>query len=82
MARRPNAPSRAWYSGETLERDVQGDDMRGIATSLGQRPTLAPYQNRSCVRCGEHTIFVLDDPAGGWYACIKCGRFAEDDRAG
>jgi hypothetical protein len=45
--------------------DHKGDDMRGIATSIGQRPTLAPYQNRSCVRCGEHTIFVLDDPAGG-----------------
>ena len=54
----------------------KGDDMRGIATSLGQRPTLAPYQNRTCARCGEHTIFVLDDPAGGWYACIKCGRYA------
>jgi PHP family Zn ribbon phosphoesterase len=54
----------------------KGDDMRGIATSIGQRPTLAPYQNRSCIRCGEHTIFVLDDPAGGWYACIKCGRYA------
>jgi PHP family Zn ribbon phosphoesterase len=56
--------------------DHKGDDMRGIATSIGQRPTLAPYQNRSCSRCGEHTIFVLDDPAGGWYACIKCGRYA------
>jgi len=57
--------------------EQQGDDMRGIATSLGQRPTLAPYQNRACARCGEHTIFVLDDPAGGFYTCIKCGRYAD-----
>jgi hypothetical protein len=37
---------------------------------------LAPYQTRTCVRCGRHTTFVLDDPAGGWYACAECGRYA------
>lgn len=30
----------------------------------------------TCVRCGRHTTFVLDDPAGGWYVCIECGRHA------
>ena len=54
----------------------KGEDMRGIATSLGQRPTLAP-ESESHVHSmwGAHH-FVLDDPAGGWYACIKCGRYA------
>lgn len=37
---------------------------------------LAPYQTRTCVRCGRHTTFVLDDPAGGWYTCAECGRYA------
>jgi hypothetical protein len=48
-----------------------------VALSTSQRQTtLAPYQTRTCVRCGRHTTFVLDDPAGGWYACIECGRYA------
>jgi hypothetical protein len=38
--------------------------------------SLAPYQTRTCVRCGRHTTFVLDDPAGGWYTCLECGRYA------
>ncbi len=60
--------------------DHKGEDMRGIATSLGQRPTLAPYQNRTCTRCGEHTIFVLDDPAGGWYAASSADVTRDCDR--
>ena len=48
-----------------------------VALSTGRlQNTLAPYQTRTCVRCGRHTTFVLDDPAGGWYACIECGRYA------
>lgn len=48
-----------------------------VALSASRRQnTLAPYQTRTCVRCGRHTTFVLDDPAGGWYACIECGRYA------
>ena len=39
------------------------------------RSGLAPYQTRTCVRCGRHTTFVLEDPAG-WYACAECGRYA------
>jgi hypothetical protein len=35
-----------------------------------------PYQTRTCARCGRHTTFVLDDPAGGWYVCVECGRYA------
>lgn len=46
--------------------------------ALTDRPQnrLAPFQTRTCVRCGRHTTFVLDDPAGGWYVCIECGRYA------
>jgi PHP family Zn ribbon phosphoesterase len=40
------------------------------------RSTLAPYQTRTCARCGRSTTFVLEDAAGGWYACIECGRYA------
>jgi hypothetical protein len=46
------------------------------ATAGAVRSALAPYQTRTCTRCGRHTTFVLDDPAGGWYACIECGRYA------
>jgi len=37
---------------------------------------LAPKQTRTCARCGRYTTFVLEDPAGGWYACFECGRLA------
>jgi hypothetical protein len=48
-----------------------------VALSTIQRQNrLAPFQTRTCVRCGRHTTFVLDDPAGGWYVCIECGRYA------
>ena len=48
----------------------------GAARSSERREsTLVPYQTRTCVRCGRHTTFVLDDPAG-WYACMECGRYA------
>ena len=47
-----------------------------ITASVGQRTTLLPYQTRTCARCGRMTTFVLEDPAGGWYACVECGRFA------
>ena len=48
-----------------------------VAGSVGPRQrSLAPYQTRTCARCGRHTTFVLDDPAGGWYVCIECGRYA------
>jgi hypothetical protein len=53
--------------------------MRVPAFAPSIRPlqnTLAPYQTRTCARCGRHTTFVLDDPAGGWYVCIECGRYA------
>jgi hypothetical protein len=54
-----------------------GRAVSALARSIGRRQSsLAPYQTRTCVRCGRHTTFVLDDPAGGWYVCIECGRFA------
>lgn len=40
------------------------------------RATLAPFQTRTCARCGRNTTFVLEDAAGGWYACVECGRYA------
>jgi hypothetical protein len=53
-----------------------GRSVRALG-SVARRPSpLAPYQTRTCVRCGRHTTFVLDDPAGGWYTCIECGRYA------
>jgi hypothetical protein len=36
----------------------------------------AGSQIRTCVRCGRSTMFVPDDPARGWYACTRCGRYA------
>jgi hypothetical protein len=38
--------------------------------------TLAPQQTRTCARCGRYTTFVLEDPAGSWYACFEYGRLA------
>lgn len=38
--------------------------------------TLVSSETRTCTRCGRHTTFVLDDPAGGWYVCTACGRYA------
>jgi hypothetical protein len=55
----------------------RGREVPVVARSTGwQQDALAPYQTRTCVRCGRHTTFVLDDPAGGWYVCIECGRYA------
>lgn len=55
----------------------QGRTVHTKAGSLGRPLTdLAPYQTRTCARCGRHTTFVLEDAAGGWYSCIECGRYA------
>jgi hypothetical protein len=52
-------------------------EMRAAASSLQQRhASLAPYQIRTCARCGHNTTFVLEDAVGGWYFCIECGRYA------
>jgi transcription elongation factor Elf1 len=40
------------------------------------RIRLPLYQTRTCVRCGRHTTFVLEDACGGWYACGECGAYA------
>jgi hypothetical protein len=57
--------------------EYQGRDTRAIAASLSrQRATLTPYQTRTCAHCGRKTTFVLEDPAGGWYFCVECGRYA------
>jgi hypothetical protein len=47
-----------------------------VPTASDRTTTLAPRQTRTCARCGRHTTFVLEDPAGGWYACFECGRLA------
>jgi len=55
----------------------RGRDTRDIIASLSRRRTeLVSYQTRTCARCGRLTVFVLEDPSGGWYACSECGRFA------
>lgn len=56
------------------DRQLRLPDARSTA---GDRvSTLVPRQTRTCARCGRYTTFVLEDPAGGWYACAECGRFA------
>ena len=51
--------------------------MRAKAESLRQQSTiLAQHQTRTCTRCGRKTTFMLEDPAGGWYSCLECGRYA------
>jgi len=47
-----------------------------MIAAVSQRATLPPYQTRMCARCGHSTTFVLEDPAAGWYLCVKCGHFA------
>jgi len=52
-------------------------DPRALIPTTSDRTTaLPPQQTRTCARCGRHTTFVLEDPAGGWYACFECGRLA------
>jgi hypothetical protein len=54
----------------------RGRDVRGAVPSIrSSRDLLPTRQTRTCVRCGRHTTFVLEDPAG-WYACAECGRYA------
>jgi PHP family Zn ribbon phosphoesterase len=62
--------------GMTVPKERRGRTHTVIAASVGQRSTLPPYQTRTCARCGRMTTFVLEDPAGGWYACVECGHFA------
>ena len=45
------------------------------SSARSPRDALPTRQTRTCVRCGRHTTFVLEDTAG-WYACIECGRYA------
>ena len=59
----PGAPSRA--NGALVARPIDG-----------QMKTTRRTQMRTCTSCGRYTTFVLDDPAGGWYVCIECGRYA------
>jgi PHP family Zn ribbon phosphoesterase len=37
---------------------------------------LPRYQTRTCVHCGRHTAFVLEDAIGDWYRCLQCGAYA------
>jgi hypothetical protein len=59
--------------GRSRDGGTAGD---GGALLVRQHNDLSQYQTRKCVRCGRSTTFVLDDAAGGWYACIECGRYA------
>jgi hypothetical protein len=52
-------------------------ELRTVTSPTSDRTTsLAPQQTRTCARCGRYTTFVLEDAAGGWYACFECGRLA------
>jgi hypothetical protein len=63
--------------GRTWTRELQGREMRALAASrIRQRDDLPTYQTRSCAHCGLTTTFALDDPVGGWYVCLECGRYA------
>ena len=54
-----------------------GRELRAMAPSANDRRSgLALRQTRTCARCGRYATFVLEDPAGGWYACAACGRYA------
>jgi hypothetical protein len=51
--------------------------MHAKAGVLGlHRTDLPPYQVRICARCGRETTFVLEDPAGRGYSCVRCGGHA------
>ena len=51
-------------------------EMRITAGRLMREARELPgYQTRTCTHCGARTTFALQDLAG-WYACVKCGRFA------
>lgn len=57
--------------------EQQAKEMRAKAESLRQQSTiLAQHQTRTCTLCGRKTTFMLEDPAGGWYSCLECGRYA------
>ena len=47
-----------------------------VARPAGGQMDTASNEMRTCTSCGRYTIFVQDDPAGGWYACTECGRYA------
>ena len=40
------------------------------------RSRLPLLQTRTCVHCGSHTTFLLEDMGGGWYMCGRCGAYA------
>lgn len=57
--------------------EQQRKELRAKAGSLRLQSTfLSLQQTRTCTRCGRKTTFMLDDPAGGWYSCLACGRYA------
>ena len=47
--------------------------VRGIERGWAELPR---YQTRTCVHCGRHTTFVLEDAIGDWYRCLHCGAYA------
>ena len=50
---------------------------RSNPRTIRRRWTELPrYQERTCVRCGRHTVFLLEDAVGDWYRCLQCGAYA------
>ena len=57
--------------------EQQAKELCAKAESLRQQSAiLATHQTRTCARCGRTTTFMLEGPAGGWYSCLECGRYA------
>lgn len=63
--------------GRTRTLQLQGRDMRAMAASIKtRREGLPAYETRTCAHCGRTTTFVLEEPSGGWYLCVECGRYS------
>jgi hypothetical protein len=57
-------------------RDLIPDPRAARAGEIAQPVWAATPRVRTCVRCGQTTTFVPADPAGCWYTCTGCGRYA------
>jgi hypothetical protein len=56
---------------------ARGPQSSSRPSTVRRRWTELPrYQARTCVRCGRHTVFALEDPVGDWYRCLECGAYA------
>lgn len=59
------------------EPDLLEDYVRALAREGGSHDVVldAGRQLRTCVNCGERTVFRLE-PDGTWYRCTNCREYA------